>query len=738
MKKLLSALLTLSFTVSLLAGCSGTGKDPSVPEETYAVTLYVSPSGSDSGDGTKENPYATLQAAKEALKVSRPESAAVVLGGGTYFLGSPIVFDAEDCPNVTYKAADGEKPVFTSGISLRGKWDGTAELNGSTVWVKKIDVLPSNGSFNTLYGDSGFLSNSRYPKAGSYLTTKGGADPLYPDWTDYQHEATVLSVTEEIPDLSGEDLSHAYLYLYQDWIEDVCKVESYDAGEGRFHCSTPCTRTLKKGLQYVLENVRIGLDEPGEWFFDYAASTLYYLPKAGETQEETELVYPTNDTFLTVDGQHDIRFRGLTFTDSAWTHEVLGLQAADGSSAAVTVTNSSGIDFLGCDFSRLGLTALLYGDGTACRNCTVESCSFVDIGVSAVMVAGPNNAEATCDGITVRDCYICRYGQTRRYAVGLILTYGKNSDFSHNEVCYGQYTGISVGWSWNMDPYANSNNHVRDNVVYHIGYTTLYDMGGIYLLGLQPDSTVEGNVVFDITSGELALSHNGFGIYLDEGSTGISVFNNLIYDCASTAFTQHYGKENQVFNNIFSFSDQGLINCFASEPDYVQFYLKRNLLVGRSQIMYVAMPDNCFTDEENLYYDYDREEKVVSGRAFDNLDSGLNHDVFSVECSGYYNDGRFADPDFTDPENRNFTFTKTISSGRVNYEPVDYSQVGSQTRASALLLNTFRSPLDSYPESLVRAYREAREAFVSDRNDATIAALTAARNALTACDSENP
>ncbi len=67
-----------------------------------ATTFYVSPTGSDSGPGNLNSPFATIAQARDAIRAlkqrhgSLSEPVTVYLRGGTYFLKEPLEFTPDD------------------------------------------------------------------------------------------------------------------------------------------------------------------------------------------------------------------------------------------------------------------------------------------------------------------------------------------------------------------------------------------------------------------------------------------------------------------------------------------------------------------------------------------------------------------------------------------------------------------------------------------------------------------
>lgn len=98
---------------------------PTELQEQSTRELFVSPSGSNDGNGTREEPLATVA---EALK-RLPDGGRIVLLGGTYHEFVEIPSSKEDAGRLTVKAAAGESVVFDGGARVE-KWERVPNQTG--------------------------------------------------------------------------------------------------------------------------------------------------------------------------------------------------------------------------------------------------------------------------------------------------------------------------------------------------------------------------------------------------------------------------------------------------------------------------------------------------------------------------------------------------------------------------------------------------------------------------------
>ncbi len=249
-------------------------------------------------------------------------------------------------------------------------------------------------------------------------------------------------------------------------------------------------------------------------------------------------------------------------------------------------------------------------------------------------------------------------------AIGVWVGHSGNNRVTHNDISDLFYTGISVGWSWGYAPTVSQNNTIDFNHIHHLGWGVLSDMGGVYTLGLAHGTTVSNNVIHDVYSYD-RYGRGGWGLYNDEGSSGIVLENNLVYRVKTGTYHQHYGRENVVRNNILAFSMDGQIQRSASKstsrsPSPITSSSGTRPLAAAGSIN-----DDKVRFAGNLYWD-------ASGKPVDF--HGLT--LAQRQEKGWDEGSLIADPRFVDPAGGDFRLQPGSPAEKIGFKPFDYYRAG--------------------------------------------------------------
>lgn len=651
--------------------------------------LVVSPDGNDENEGTLASPLKTVDKAKELMKaLSGNEAATVWFREGTYVIDKEIEFTSSDKENVTYRSYPGEKVIFSGAKEISGFTE--TEINGVKAFVTDYEINSDEDYFRALFKGNKSLPRSIYPKEGMLKV----ADPAEseaiagshaPDF--FTHSLAFYGHKSDVLDFANEkDVEVKVMHF---WCDEHLPVYSVDASTGRIETTIASSMRIRIDDNYIFENVKEALSLPGEWYLDRNEEKLYYIPEEGDTAENTVLYAGINEKLLSLTNTDGISFQGIDFMNTGWdyvngTHTGIIFpeshplyknieygtahpQAAFEVPAAINVTSSQEINFTDCRFENVSYTALKFDK--AATDCDVTSCLFNNIGANAIFIHGDFVVPASTQRINIRDCHISYYGRIFNNAIGILLTHAYDCELSNNEIHDGWYTGVSVGWSWGYADNSTDKIKIKDNLIYNIGNGWLSDMGGIYTLGVQPNSEITGNIVHAVGCDEGAYGYGGWGIYLDEGTSGMLVENNLVYDCSSQTFHQHYGKDNIIKNNIFAFGGEGAFRITRNE-EHNSLTLTNNILVTDNATMYALTTEkDWFIDDSNLYWDYENGGNVFSG---DGMGLFERKNLVVMTTRGYYNNALFEDPLFKDAENRDFTVAENSPAIAQGFVPFDY------------------------------------------------------------------
>ncbi len=645
--------------------------------------LVVSPDGDDANAGTEEMPLKTLEGAKEKLKNMNTDGEITVwFKAGKYVIDEEILFDSSDKQNVTYRSIPGEEVTFTGAAELSDWADG--EINGKKALVTDVDT--DKLYFRSLFNGEKRLSVSVWPKEGCFTAKEAHIeDALYPnDETGFFKLHTAFYAKEnEIMDFAN--VQDVNVRIMHKWCDDIIPLHSVDTETGRVAFRKPAAMTIENDDNYVYENVKEAVSEPGEWYLDRAEKKLYYIPFENETKDNLVLSAPVTDSFFDINGASNISFSGIRFIDTDWdfVNGTLNIWPMDKTNpnyehidfdpthpqasyevpAVITVRNAENVNFINCIFRSISNSAVMFKENV--QNCLVDACYFDEIGGNAVFINAPYAIPAVTKNISVTNCEINEYGRIYNHSIGVLLCHASDCIIRNNEIHDGWYTAVSVGWVWGYTENPTDNIQVKDNLIYNIGNGWLSDMGGIYTLGIQPNTVLSGNEIYNVGCYGGTQGYGGWGIYLDEGSSEILVENNLVYDCSSQAFHQHYGKDNMIRNNIFAFGGDGVFRITRNE-EHNSLFLENNILVSDDRVMYWQTTNlDWFKDNSNLYWDYGN-KAVYSGSSTKLFE---RENIVSMVGKGYYNNAVFKNPLFKDAENRDFTLAENSPASEIGFIP---------------------------------------------------------------------
>ena len=648
-------------------------------------TLYVNQKiGKDrlySGLSPTEDPYGngpfhsidyalTVIKNLRATGFSRPMTIALT---DDYYTDCPIII-SEDITDVTIES-HGKRRRIIGGFQITGwRRDIKDGINCLSAELKpnKDGSLPV---FTDLYVNGKRASVTRYPKSGTLravMTEENKAE--YKDEL-LGNSHWFIARREDLIDVDG--IEDATVNYYHFWIDEHSPVKHFDPETMRIDMSYPSRFTLTtlyenrapSDMYYYLTNVRSSFKNVGEWYLDRADGKIYYIPRENEDENSIEVIAPLTDKLLIINGR-DIRIRGLELTVTKCEHKsktefrddpLTGLivesdviYAGDGQSVrtapgAISIENTHRVTLSDCYVHSLGIYAVSVEAG--CHHIRIENNLIEDVAAGGIRIFGGKHGSA--EKYHVNDCYISNneirdIGKIYDAGCGILICHAHDNVIENNEIHHGGYTGISVGWVWGYADSETYGNIIRSNHIHHLGYGTLSDMGGIYLLGKQHGTVVSENRIHHID----CENYGAWGIYLDEGTSFVTVENNVVYDTKEECFDIHYGSHNIVKNNVFV-GTSGHFPVRTSKNELLsEVCFERNIIVSLKCPIYNPQSGaNTFGARANFVWDAsgrdvvmftDRDGNEISLEEWQRV-YGMDPDTVSV------------DPAFRSIEKRDFT-----------------------------------------------------------------------------------
>lgn len=540
-------------------------------------TYYIAVNGNDGNSGTKESPFATLEGARDAIRILK-NSSSLPEGGITVFIRGGVyqlvkTFLLEECDSgtpekaIVYSAYRDEDVRIIGGIDLPaerlgpvtdpeilGRLSEQAREQIVQIDLKELGVtdygrieqvgygFPFSVATPELFVNSTTMALARYPSNGyvkiEHVVDPGGNPRLFDQdaerLVEEQLKGAILTITDPRPfgwKNTGDLWMHGYWFW--DWADANLRIASLDAAKGQLHTEQASHYSVRDGQRYFYYNVLEELDTPGEWYLDRESGIVYFYPPTPITEDCRVQLSLFDDTLVRLDGVSHVTFRKLT------------LEVSRG--AGVHIKGGSHNLIAGCTLCKLGGFAVVIGEDTqtganAGTDHRVLSCTIYDTGIGGIFLGGGDRTTLTPGRNEALNNEIFKYSRLKRTYSPAIQLHGVGNIAAHNEIHDAPHLGI----------FFHGNDHLIEfNNIYSV-LTETGDAGAIYT---GRDWSEQGNVIRFNHIHHINNDSSGgqVGVYLDDMASGVTILGNIFLD-VDIPFVVGGGRNNSITNNL-------IINC---------------------------------------------------------------------------------------------------------------------------------------------------------------------------------
>jgi len=545
-----------------------------------AQNFYVATTGNDRNDGTKGHPFASLERARDAVRNLHAKgyhkTITVFLREGTYSPGHTFVLTAHDSgyynSPVVYTAYNNEQVSFNGGVSVpltaitnvsdphalqRFKPEARkhilqvdlkalgitdyGELHtvgfGRSMAPLWMEVFVNNQPFQMArWPNTGFVPLEKVIKKGATYSNSS-KDTSFAQFTYTNSEPSIWHHSSSI-----------WLEGYFNWgyADEMVKIDTIDALHHTITLAEPTNYGVSSGKpfeRWYALNVPEELDTVGEYYIDRAHGILYFYPQ--QPVRSLELSMQTEPLVMLL-GASNIQFRNITF------------ECSRGIGIYMEHTSNNRIE--GCQFRDLGLNAVCIGkgigpfaktyhyqpliktnneyDNDGGNNNGLIDCSIYNTGAGGILLGGGNRFTLTRGNNFVENCTLHDVNRIYKTYHPAITFLGVGNRVSNCDIYNAPSQAILLG---------GNDQTIEYNNIHQVLLET--DDGGAIYYGRDP--TERGEVVRYNFFHDLGSAFTTTCVYVDDGSSGTTVFGNVFYKIGTYGVLIGGGSDCPIQNNLF-------------------------------------------------------------------------------------------------------------------------------------------------------------------------------------------
>lgn len=541
-----TVILFAVFLHGFLYGCISHTQG-AIYEEKGVTTLYVAEDGNDLWSGTiplrniagNDGPFATLGRARDAIRVLKingdHNDFKVLVRGGLYHLSETLTFTSADSGTkdhpLIFRAFENENPILRGTIAVKN----LKPHKGQIYRVGLRETIPRSKSFRQLFADGRRQILARFPNYDSSHPISGGYQYVENAAVNQNRRSFVFK-PGTIKNWNTLQDAEVFIFPGPNYWNDILPIEKIDYANNIVTLKKNASFAITHGNRYYFQNIFDELDSAGEWYLDHSESALYYWPSNERDLASVEVPVLNSIVEVAHDENEaapsDIRIEGFTF------------EGCEGS--AILVKDAKRVVIARCRVSNAGSHGIEIQGGS--DNIAVGN-DVYSVGGSGLIVAGGDRRTLTAANNRAENNYVRDVGIYSKISSGIVCK-GVGNHISHNLIHSTPRMGISF----------DGNDHVIEyNHVHHVNQET-QDSGIIY--SCAHDWTKRGNVIrfnyvhdsggygrLKVTK-PLSAPFYTWGIYLDDWTSGTTVFGNVVARTHLGGILIHGGRDNIIENNI--------------------------------------------------------------------------------------------------------------------------------------------------------------------------------------------
>ena len=485
---------------------------------------------------------------------------------------------------------------------------------------------------------------------------------------------------DTLPQFADPRGAEVHVFIAWGWVNAIVPLERIDYADRNIIFAGAANQDVRIGNRYFIENVREALDAPGEWYLDRDKGQILYIADSPDFPD-VPTVAAVLDKLIVLQGDHEagqfvehLHFEGFRFADTSHTLTGDYYTPCD---ATVWLSAARNCSVRDCEFSWLGGYAVRLDSRS--EQVEIAGNRIHHLGQGGVILRGGTQEQphhCTIIGNTMQ-----HLGLIYKHVAGVYGVHGSDNRIAHNLITDVPRYAISMK-SQGEDRLSHRN-VIEFNELRRCNLET-NDTGAIETLGYEhrdSGNIIRHNLILDsiglgtAPDGTILTPHFTWGVYLDDYSSGTTVYGNIIARTVLGGLCIHGGQNNHIENNIFIEGHEHQVRL-QPRDDFMQGnrFLRNIVVYSRPEAALVF----SWNARRDLFAEWDYNLYWLRGADLNTLETKNTPEGTFAQWleAGYDAHSQVADPLFVDADSDDYRLKPDSPALKLGFKPIPVEKIG--------------------------------------------------------------